>query len=202
MPSPNSAFRSEIANTSSPPVGEELTSGTPKFADVYTNYFSFVWSMGRYLGVEANALDDVVQDIFVTIYGRLGTLQRPEALRSWIYGITRRVVSTHHRMQRSARITTGTRLIEPELTVAEWPTPEQLTEQSEQSKLLWSLLSTLDASRREVFVLAELEEMSAPEIATATNIPLNTVYSRLRVARKELEEALKRYIARTQTRNA
>ena len=158
--------------------------------------------MGRYLGVEANALDDVVQDIFVTIYGRLGTLQRPEALRSWIYGITRRVVSTHHRMQRSARITTGTRLIEPELTIAEWPTPEQLTEQSEQSKLLWSLLSTLDASRREVFVLAELEEMSAPEIATATNIPLNTVYSRLRVARKELEEALKRYIARTQTRNA
>ena len=172
------------------------------FPRVYQKYFDFVWTSARSLGVGPDAIDDVVQEAFIVINDRLHTLREPAALRSWIYGITRRVVSTHHRMQRSARITTGTRLIEPELTVAEWPTPEQLTEQSEQSKLLWSLLSTLDASRREVFVLAELEEMSAPEIATATNIPLNTVYSRLRVARKELEEALKRYIARTQTRNA
>jgi RNA polymerase sigma-70 factor, ECF subfamily len=157
--------------------------------------------MARYLGVEMNALDDVVQDIFVIIYERLCTLQRPESLRSWIYGITRRVVSTHRRMQRSARVTTGTQPTEPELTLAEWPNPEQLTAQSEQAKQLWSLVSTLDAPKREVFVLAELEEMSAPEIAVVTNVPLNTVYSRLRVARQELEEALKRHIARTQMRD-
>ena len=72
--------------------------------------------MVRYLGVEAAALDDVVQDIFVVIHGRLCTLQRPESLRSWIYGITRRVVSTHHRLQRSARIT-GMQPFEPELTL-------------------------------------------------------------------------------------
>lgn len=198
MHSTNSAVCSELAIASTPLVGEKLTSGTPKFAEVYTKHFSFVWSMARYLGVEASALDDVVQDIFVTIYARLDTLQRPESLRSWIYGVTRRVVSTHHRMQRSARVTTGTQSIEPELTLAEWPNPERLTEQSEQAKLLWNLVLTLDAPKREVFVLAELEDMSAPEIAAVTNVPLNTVYSRLRVARHELEEALKRNVARTQ----
>ncbi len=180
--------------------GCRVRSSAPKFADIYSKYFSFVWSMVRYLGVEAAALDDVVQDIFVVIHGRLCTLQRPESLRSWIYGITRRVVSTHHRLQRSARIT-GMQPFEPELTLTEQPTPEQLAEQSEEAKLLWSLVSTLDAPKREVFVLAELEEMSAPEIAALTKVPLNTVYSRLRVAHRELEEALKRHNARTQMRS-
>ncbi len=198
MPSANSAVCNDLVNASSPSVGGKL--GPPKFSDVYANHLNFVWSMARYLGVETNALDDVVQDVFVIVYGRLCTLQRPEALRSWIYGITRRVVSTHHRTQKSARVTTGTQPIEPELNLAEWQNPEQLTEHSEQAKLLWSLVSTLDAAKREVFVLAELEEMSAPEIAAVTNAPLNTVYSRLRVARQELEVALKRHMARTQSR--
>ena len=173
-------------------------SSTPKFAKIYTTYFSFVWSMARYMGVESTSLDDVVQDIFVIICERLHTLQHPEALRSWIYGIARRVVSTHHRTQRSALITTGTVRLEPELIHPELPTPQQLAEQSERAKLLWKLVSCLDEQKREVFVLAELEEMTAPEIATVTNVPLNTVYSRLRAARQELEEALQRHIARTQ----
>jgi RNA polymerase sigma-70 factor (ECF subfamily) len=40
--------------------------------------------------------------------------------------------------------------------------------------------------------LHEIEEMTAPEIAQVIGIPLNTVYSRLRVARAELEAALGR----------
>jgi RNA polymerase sigma-70 factor (ECF subfamily) len=41
-----------------------------------------------------------------------------------------------------------------------------------------------------VLVLHEIEEMTAPEIAEILGIPLNTVYSRLRIARIELEQAL------------
>jgi RNA polymerase sigma-70 factor (ECF subfamily) len=179
-----------------------ISISTPKFAQIYDQYFSFVWSMARYMGVEATALDDVVQDIFVIICERLHTLQHPEALRSWIYGIARRVVSTHHRTQRSALITTGTMRLEPELIHPELPTPQQLAEQSERAKLLWKLVAGLDEQKREVFVLAELEEMTAPEIAAVTNVPLNTVYSRLRAARQELEEALQRHIARTQRKGS
>ncbi|MGC4069779.1 MAG: sigma factor-like helix-turn-helix DNA-binding protein [Polyangiaceae bacterium] len=64
-------------------------------------------------------------------------------------------------------------------------------------KLLWGLLAKLDASKRETFVLAELEEMTAPEIAAALEVPLNTVYTRLRAARLELEAALARHHAQT-----
>ncbi|HKU42839.1 MAG TPA: sigma factor-like helix-turn-helix DNA-binding protein, partial [Polyangiales bacterium] len=45
-------------------------------------------------------------------------------------------------------------------------------------------LDTLDDDRRAVFVLAELEELSAPDISQAVGARVNTVYSRLRVARE------------------
>ena len=47
-------------------------------------------------------------------------------------------------------------------------------------------LETLDDDRRAVFVLAELEQMTAPEIAEALNANPSTVYSRLASARKAL----------------
>lgn len=178
----------------------ELTSHVPNFADVYATYFSFVWSMARHWGIDEGELDDVVQDIFVIIHERLHTLERPASLRSWVYGIVRRVASTYHRTKRTRLIRTGTTRVEPETIEPEFLTPQQLVEQSEQAKLLWSLLEELDAPKREVFVLAELEDMTAPEIAAAIEVPLNTVYSRLRAARQELEDAYRRYQARTLTR--
>jgi RNA polymerase sigma-70 factor (ECF subfamily) len=51
-------------------------------------------------------------------------------------------------------------------------------------------LASIDLSRRAVLVLHEIEEMTAREIASVLGIPLNTVYSRLRVGRLELEQAL------------
>jgi RNA polymerase sigma-70 factor (ECF subfamily) len=53
-------------------------------------------------------------------------------------------------------------------------------------------LDTLDLDRRAVFVLHELDELSMPEIAAALSIPLNTAYSRLRLARADLAAWLER----------
>ena len=44
--------------------------------------------------------------------------------------------------------------------------------------------------------LAEIEERSVPEIAEALAIPLNTAYSRLRVAREEFKQAATRLRSR------
>jgi len=194
----NSAIRiEETANIDPRPVCGSPTTHVGSFADLYKKYFSFVWSIARHLGVEKSELDDVVQDIFVKIFERIDTLKQPESLRSWVYGIVRRIVSEYHRNKRTTLITTQPTPVEPELLQPEWVTPERLAEQSELAQLLWSLLGRLNAARREVFVLAELEEMTAPEIAAAIGVPLNTVYSRLRVARQDLEEARQRHYART-----
>jgi len=169
----------------------------PAFAEIYRTYFSFVWSSSRRLGVNESEMDDVVQEIFITINGRLPTLEQPESLRSWIYSIVRRTVSSYHRAKRAKNASTATLSAEPEMHYPQTPSPQQLAEHSDQIKLLWSLLENIDATKREVFVLAELDEMTVPEIASALEVPLNTVYSRLRAARLELEAALQRQNAQT-----
>ena len=62
--------------------------------------------------------------------------------------------------------------------------------------MLDRLLSELDDTKREVFVLAEIEQLSVPEIAETLGTNVNTTYSQLRAARKQLDEAVRREKAR------
>ena len=195
MPPTDSAARIASLDVEPGPVVPPSSIRVPSFSQIYKLYFNFVWSCTRRLGVSEAETDDVVQEIFIVIHARLNTLERPESLRSWIYGIVRRTVSTYHRAKRAKLASTATFDTEHDTQYPQLPSPQQLAEQSDQVRLLWSLLEKLDAPKREVFVLAELDEMTVPEIALATEVPLNTVYSRLRAARHELDEALARHNA-------
>ena len=193
MTGPPSAARSP--GTSEPL--DRTSGGTgelPSFDSIYEQYFDFVWASTRRLGVRPSALDDVVQEIFVVIHSRLHTLQQPAALRSWIYSIARRTVSTYHRAQR-VRDSSGAELV----AQAHWqasspPTPLDVSEQNAQVKLLFNLMESLDSDKREIFLLVEVEQLTVPEAAEVLEIPLNTAYSRLRAARQAFETAHARHV--------
>jgi RNA polymerase sigma-70 factor (ECF subfamily) len=186
------SFDGEAHSTNSPTGNESLS-----FLALYQRYFSFVWSCTRRMGVREHELDDAVQDVFIVIHGRLSTLEKPESLRSWIYGIIRRTASAYHRARRAKVTSAEAYQVEPQMQYPQQPSPLELAEQTDQVRLLWSLLEKLDPPKREVLVLAELDEMTAPEIATVLEVPLNTVYSRLRTARQELEATMARHHAQT-----
>ncbi|MBN2196943.1 MAG: sigma-70 family RNA polymerase sigma factor [Polyangiaceae bacterium] len=163
------------------------------FATIYTQYFDFVWASVRRLGVAPAAVDDVVQDVFIVIHSRIHTLEQPESLRSWIYGVVRRTVSDHRRSQR-VRLASGHALAsETDAPCA--VTPLDVAAQNEKVKLLFSLLEELDVSKREIFMMVELDELTVPEVAEILQIPVNTAYSRLRAARQAFEQALARHAA-------
>lgn len=177
-------------------VASSTNAPVSSFETTYHQYFDFVWASALRLGVSAAAIDDVVQEIFIVIHAKLAELRQPQSLRSWIYGIVRRTVSDHHRSQRTKAAFGAVFARELEVQQPSTPTPLDLTEQGDQVRLLWTILEGLEPLKREVFVLAELEEMSAPEIADALEIPLNTAYSRLRAARQAFEEGVARDAAR------
>jgi RNA polymerase sigma-70 factor (ECF subfamily) len=170
-------------------------SSVPPFKEVYRQYFDFVWSSARRLGVEPAAMDDLVQEVFIVIHARLHTLERPDALRSWVYGVVRRTVSTHRRARRAQA---DAQPAAPPGTeaVSQAPTPLEQIERNAELELLARLLDELDETKREVFALVELEELSVPEAAEVLEIPLNTAYSRLRAARQSFELSLARIEAR------
>lgn len=167
----------------------------PTLQTIYKQYLDFVWSSARHLGATGDAIDDVVQDVFIVIHSKLGTLQRPEALRSWIYGIVRRTVSDYRRSRRT-RDAAGARLgAEFKSAQPFQPSPLDMAERNADLELLESVLAELDAPKREVFVMVEVLEMTVPEVVQALEIPLNTAYSRLRLARQSFEEVLAKHEA-------
>lgn len=177
--------------------GTPLT--VPSFAQVYKQYFDFVWSLARRFGVEPEAMDDVVQEIFLVIYAKLDMLENPDALRSWIYGVVRRSVSTYRRARRT-RLGAGLAVGYAAQLESDAPSPLEQTETHADLQLLASLLAELDEPKREVFSMVELDELTVPEVAQLLDIPLNTAYSRLRMARQAFQEALSRHRARTGAR--
>jgi RNA polymerase sigma-70 factor (ECF subfamily) len=167
--------------------------GDPSLEAIYDEYFDFVWRSLRRLGIPDAQLDDAVQDVFLVVHRRLGEFEGRSTLKTWLFGITLRVASVHRRT--AARRPTEP-LVEdlPDQTAS--PLADAFTEAAEAARLVRRLLECLDEDRRAVFVLAELEEMTAPEISAALGVNLNTVYSRLRLARRDFDAALARHRAR------
>ena len=165
----------------------------PSFDYVYAGELAFVWRSARRLGVREAAVEDVVQEIFVVVHRQLPEFEGRSSLKTWLFGITLRVVRDHLRSARR-KATCG----DEELASVRdhRPGPSDHAERSEAVRLLHALLDELDDARREVFVMAELEQMTVPEIAEVLGLNVNTTYARLRLARQEVEQALARHRAR------
>lgn len=163
------------------------------FTELYEAYFDFAWRSARRLGVVDALLDDAVQDVFIVVHRRLADFEGRSSVKSWIFGIARRVAADYRR--RASRKDRG-KVSADGLADANGLGPVERAQRSEAIELLYEMLDGLDELKREVFILAELEEMTVPEIAEAIDANVNTVYSRLRAARQAFERQVSRHLAR------
>jgi RNA polymerase sigma-70 factor (ECF subfamily) len=177
------------AESASSSVRVRLPSSPPDFDQVYAEHFDFVWRNLRRLGVPDAALRDAAQDVFLVVHRRLRDFEGRAELRSWLFSIVKRVTLDHRRARRRKEIASAG---ESDAQPGRGAGPEQNAADAEALRFLVSLLDELDDDKREVFVLAELEEMSATEIAAALSCNVNTVYSRLRLAREKLRALYER----------
>jgi len=166
------------------------------FDRVYEECFDFVWRTVRRLGIVDAGVDDVVQDVFLVVHRRLADFEGRSSIKSWVFAITVHAVRDARRsLRRKPAQLGGTGRSSDELeTVADGRTqgPYDALAQSEAVRRLHAILDAMTDERREVFVLAELEEMSVPDIADAVGANVNTVYSRLRAARADFEKSVVR----------
>ncbi len=158
------------------------------FEEIYRRHYAFVWRSVRRLGVADAELDDVVQEVFVVVHRRLGEFEGRSAITTWLFGIAYRVVRDHRRgaaarARREAQATGGRPPTEPDRKLS----------RTQAAGVLDELLAQLDDEQRETLVMADIVDLTAPEIAALTETKLNTVYSRLRLARRAFEAAVDAY---------
>jgi RNA polymerase sigma-70 factor (ECF subfamily) len=164
--------------------------GTAVFDALYERHARFVWRSVCRLGVPDHAADDVLQEIFLVVHRRLADYVECDATVSWLYAIVVRVVRQYRRTMRrkSPAYSPGAGSVDPDTLIdGRRPSPHEMAEREQAIRLLYRALDHLNDERREVFVLSELEQLAAPEIAGALGVNLNTVYWRLAKAREEFE---------------
>lgn len=149
--------------------------------------------LGR-LNRGGDGLDDLVQEVFVTVLTALPRFRGEARLGTWILGIAARVAAHHRRGEARRRLRF--------LVVADppedqgWPGgseggAEARAEARAELAVVEDALATLPQDQRATWILAEVEGLEACEVAAALGIPEGTVRSRLFHVRRRLLEALR-----------
>lgn len=155
------------------------------FRELFEAQSAYVYGSLRRLGVRGRDLEDLTQEVFLSVYQRLDVYDRSRPIRPWLFAFVYRVVCGHRRQLVRHR---ADLLDEEPLSCAE--NPEEEIARAEATRRLSDALENLSPELRAVFVMHELDEFTGPEIAEVIEVPLNTVYSRIRLARRAIEAVI------------
>jgi RNA polymerase sigma-70 factor (ECF subfamily) len=156
-----------------------------EFDRLYRDHFAFVWRTLRRFGVRDASLEDAAQEVFLVAYRKSGAWLEWSSPRAWLFGVARRIAKDQRRSRERHE-----RKLELRIELEAPRGVEQHVDDHQRLQAVGAAIESLSPDRRAVWVLAELEDMSAPEIAQALEINLNTVYSRLHRARRDVAEHL------------
>jgi RNA polymerase sigma-70 factor (ECF subfamily) len=163
---------------------------------LYETHFDFVWRSLRRLGVPNSDIADAIQEVFLTVHRKLGEFEGRCKVTTWLFQIAYGVARTRKRKAYVRReVLDGTEFDEIRAAAG---SPEDALSHQRDVELLDQVLNSLNLEQRAVFVLFEIEEFNCEEIAQLLEIPLGTVYSRLRLGRVAFHRAL-RQIGNVQT---
>ena len=155
-------------------------------------HFAYVWRLCRRLGLPEADADDAAQQVFITAARRADDM-RPGSERAFLYGVAVNAAAKWRESRARRREDPEAELERLEDSV---PSAEELLDRRNARVLLDALLDAMPMELRVVFVLYEIEQQTAPEIAEALEIPLGTAASRLRRARDDFAARLARLEAR------
>jgi RNA polymerase sigma-70 factor (ECF subfamily) len=158
------------------------------FSAIYDAWFDEVSRWVRAMGGPDADRDDLVQDIFVVVHRRLADFDG-QNLPGWLYRIAMHRVRDFRRLRWVKLVFKGGAPISDQLPSA-GPSPAGILESKEKRLLIERFLSKLGEPQRVAFVLFEVEGRSGEEIARLQRVPLNTVWARIRRARKKMRAQL------------
>jgi RNA polymerase sigma factor (sigma-70 family) len=165
----------------------------PTFESIVQEEGSFIVRTLERLGARSPDLQDILQEVLRAIEQALPRFDpslsvKPEtALRAWLFSICERQTANHRRKRRRAEISRAPE----ELDRTENPSPnaEEQCLARERAALLFDLLERIEPDRRAIVVAYDLDGVPMSVLAARLQIPVNTAWNRLRLARADLRAA-------------
>jgi RNA polymerase sigma-70 factor (ECF subfamily) len=142
---------------------------------------------------EADA-EEVVQDVFLSLFEKIGAFEERAALGTWLYRVTTNAALLRRRGKR-LELEDGHRAGERSYLLADWSgNPEHEMLSGELHAHVRRAIDGLPPHYRAVVLLRDIEELSNEETAEILGEPVSSVKSRLHRARMALREQLTRIL--------
>ena len=165
------------------------------FDALFQSECSYVFHSLRRLGVHERDLEDVAHEVFLAIHRKLSDYDASRPLRPWIFAFAYRFAADYRKLARNRREQLPDEAHDPPDSS---PDVGERLDAARSRQLVLEALEALDLDKRAVFVMHELDGTPIPAVASALGIPLNTAYSRLRLAREAFTAQVKRLRLRSQ----
>jgi RNA polymerase sigma-70 factor (ECF subfamily) len=153
------------------------------------------WRALRRLGVPERDAADATQDVFVVVHRRLPEFEPHARITTWLFAICMRVATARRRVASVRREVSSEELPVAEIADERADTAAQ-AERNQRIATVEAILDQMPMEQRAAFSLFELEGMTGEAIAELMGIPINTVHSRVRLAREMFRHALAQRQAR------
>jgi RNA polymerase sigma-70 factor (ECF subfamily) len=195
-------------NVVEPPSEETLLVEAARAGDIKAfealvrRYDRNVFRIAQHITQNREDAEDVVQDAFLKAYQNLGQFQGQSKFYTWLVRIAVNEALMRLRRRRPERMVSIDEDVKTEedsmpREIADWsPNPEQQYTQAELKDILGKTIQGLPPSFRTVFVLRDVEGLSTEETASALELSVPAVKSRLLRARLQLRERLNKYFKR------
>jgi RNA polymerase sigma-70 factor, ECF subfamily len=134
--------------------------------------------------------DDVLQDTLLAVARHLGEFEGRSSLSSWVFALTRSACARRRRGLKNKPSRGGDDEL-AEAVVDTSASPEARVADQELAAALSNALDNLPDDYREVILLRDIEQLTAPEAASALGISVDAIKSRLHRAREALRAALR-----------
>jgi RNA polymerase sigma-70 factor (ECF subfamily) len=134
--------------------------------------------LGR-LGVAPADVEDVAQEVYLAIHAQLGSAEARTSFKTWLCGVCRHKAADYRRKRARREQLANARPPEP---AVETESPQGLLLQQEAKEVLRRALARLPDEQLEVFVLHAIEDLSMRDVASLVGCPVDTAYTRYRVA--------------------
>ncbi len=154
--------------------------------DLTELYRAHVHDVGRWaerLAGPGFDLPDLVHEVFEIAQRRLPSFRGDSSVKTWLYGITEKVVRHRRRKDRLRQWLSGQASEVFRHLPAPGPSQHEHLEQKERSARVYSVLDRLPERDRELLILFEIEELAGGEIASLLGMKVANVWLRLHRAR-------------------
>jgi len=148
----------------------------------------YIYRSFRRLGTPPAEVEDLTQDLFMALRRSWSKYDPNRPLRPYLFGFAFRIAAAHQR-KRTREVVSGR--VEVDDT---GPGVEDELQSHQTRRLVLAALDRIPLPRRAVLVMHELDDVPVATVASTLSIPLFTVYSRLRKARRELQAGIRRLL--------